>query len=193
MHGGPRVGRGDPKEARDSMPFSLHQASVTVFEHALTAFIAVLDKAEAHAAARRFNADNFLALRLAPDMFPFVRQVQACCDHAKNAAFRLSGAEPPRIEDKEATIAELRARIQTTLELVRSVDAKAIDAAADGEIVFPAGPNTRLKLPAPSYLMHFVLPNFFFHMTTAYDILRAAGVEIGKRDFLGTPPNVAQV
>ena len=173
------------------MPLSLYQSSVPVFERSLTAFLAILDKAEAHAKARKFDPANYLSIRLAPDMFPLTRQIQTFCDHAKNASYRLAGATPPVIEDKETTFAELRARVEATLGHLKTVDAKAIDAGADREVVVPIGPNTRVKSPGANYLMHFALPNFYFHLTTAYDILRSAGVEIGKRDFLGAVPGVS--
>lgn len=147
-------------------------------------------KAQAHAETRKFDPNNYLALRLAPDQFPLLRQVQSLCDHAKNASFRLAGQEPPRIEDREATFADLGVRIETTLGLLKGLDPAAVEAGADREILFPIGPNRKVKMPGPSYLAHFALPNFYFHLTTAYDILRSAGVEIGKRDFIGNPPDV---
>ncbi len=171
------------------MSLSLYQSSVATFERCLTAFLAVLDKAEAHAAARKFDPTNYLAMRLAPDMFPLVRQVQSFCDNAKNAPSRLAGVTAPSFEDNEATFAELRARIVRTLDYLKTLDPKAIDAAHDRDIVFPLGPR-KVRMQGGTYLVHFVLPNFYFHLTTAYDILRSAGVEIGKRDFLGAVPGV---
>ena len=173
------------------MPLSLYQSSVPVFERSLTAFLSILDKAEAHAKARSFDPANYLSVRLAPDMWPFVRQVQAFCDHAKNAPFRLAGAQPPAIENTETTFADLRARIEATLAHLKSVDAKEVDSAADRDVVFPARSEQDENAGA-DYLLHFVLPNFYFHLTTAYDILRAAGVEIGKRDFLGVVPSLTR-
>ena len=173
------------------MSLSLYESSVPVFERSLAAFLSILDKAEAHAKARKFNPDNYLAIRLAPDMFPLTRQIQTFCDHAKNGSSRLAGVTPPFIEDKETTLAELRARIEATLAHLKTIDAKSVDAAVDRDIVFPAGPNNKLKMQGANYLNHFALPNFYFHLTTAYDILRCAGVEIGKRDFLGAVPGVA--
>ncbi len=167
------------------MSLSLYQMSVPGFERSLTAFLAILDKAEAHAKARQFDPTNYLGLRLAPDMFPFVRQVQTFCDNAKNASSRLAGVAAPAFEDKEATFAELRDRIIRTLDYLKTLDAKAIDGGAEREIVFPIGPVNKAKMQGANYLVHFVLPNFYFHLTTAYDILRASGVEIGKRDFRG--------
>jgi hypothetical protein len=174
------------------MSLSVYQSSVPVYERALNAFLAILDKAEEHAQARKFDPNNYLALRLAPDMFPFVRQVQSFCDHAKNSSFRLAAKEAPAKEDKETTIAELRERIEATLGLLKSIDAKAMEGAETREIVIPAGAN-KLKLPGADYLLHFAMPNFYFHLTTAYDILRASGVEIGKRDFMGAVPNLVRV
>ena len=174
------------------MPLSLYEISVPVYERGLNAFLAILDKAEEHARARKFSPDNYLAMRLSPDMFPFARQVQSFCDHAKNASFRLAGKEPPVKEDKETTVAELRARIQATLDMLKSIDAKAMEGAETREIAVPAGAN-KLKLPGGDYLLHFAMPNFYFHLTTAYDILRASGVEIGKRNFLGAVPNLVRV
>lgn len=173
------------------MSASLHQFSVAAFERALTAFLGVLGKAEAHAGARKFNPDNYLGLRLAPDQFPFVRQVQIFCDHAKNGSFRLASVEAPRLADDEATLAALRARIETTLGLLRGLDPASVDAGAEREIVFPIGPDRKVRMPGASYLAHFALPNFYFHLTTAYDILRAAGVDVGKRDYLGTLPDLS--
>ena len=173
------------------MAYSLYEMSVPAFQRSLTAFLAVLDKAEAHAAARKFDPANYIGLRLAPDQFAFLRQVQSFCDHAKNAASRLAGLEPPFMEDKEANLAELRARIGATLDILKTVEPDAIDAAEGREVVFPIGPNRKAQMRADRYLAHFALPNFYFHLTTAYEILRSAGVEIGKRDFLGAVPNIA--
>ena len=172
------------------MSLSLYQSSVAVFERCLTAFLGILDKAEAHAKARKFDPTNYLGLRLAPDMFPLVRQVQSMCDNAKNGSSRLAGITAPAFEDKEATFAELRDRIGRTLDYLKTLDSKAIDAAVDREIVFPAGPSAKFRMQGANYLVHYVLPNFYFHLTTAYDILRGAGVEVGKRDFLGAVPGI---
>lgn len=175
------------------MSFSLYQASVPVFERQLGALLGILDKAEAHAAARKFDVNNYLGLRLAPDQFPLTRQIQFACDHAKNASSRLAGVAPPVFEDKETTIAELRDRIGKTISFLKTVEAKAIDASEEREIILPVGPNMKFKTHGANYLLHFTMPNFYFHLTTAYDILRAAGVEIGKRDFLGAVPDFSPV
>lgn len=174
------------------MSFSLHQASIPVFERSLNAFSAILDKAAAHAEASRFDPAIYLTLRLRPDMFAFARQVQAFCDHAKNGASRLAGAEPPKFEDNEASLDALKARIRKTLDILAALDPSAIDAGAEREIVFSVGPN-RAKMVGANYMIHFALPNFYFHLATAYDILRYAGVPVGKRDFLGAVPGFALV
>ncbi len=124
-------------------------------------------------------------------MFTFSRQVQTFCDHAKNGSFRLAGIQPPRIEYKETTIAELRERIQTTLGHLKTLDAAAVDAGEEREVIIPLGPSVKMKMQGTNYLLHFVLPNFYFHLTSAYDILRSTGLEIGKRDFLGAIPGIS--
>lgn len=175
------------------MSYSLYEASVPPFVRSLNAFLAILDKAEAHAAAMKFDPQIYVTMRLRPDMFTFARQVQAFCDHAKNAAFRVAGLEPPRIEDKETTLDELRARIRRTLDLLASVDAKAVDAGAERELVFPAGGGRRAKMVGAAYIAHYGAPNFYFHLVTAYDILRYAGAPIGKLDYLGAIPGFTLV
>jgi hypothetical protein len=170
------------------MPFSLSQASLPVFEIGLNALSVVLDKGAAHAAAKKVDAAVLLAWRLAPDMFPLVRQVQVTADMAKNGAARLAGVEPPRHEDNETTIDELKGRLAKTVAFLQTLDRQAIDAAGDHEITFPLGPTNKGHMKGDDYLNHFVLPNFYFHRTAAYAILRHCGVEIGKRDFLGAIP-----
>ena len=129
-------------------------------------------------------------MRLRPDMLPFVRQVQIFCDNAKNTSSRLAGVEAPRMEDNEASLEELKARIEKTLDYIKSLDRAAVDHGAGREIVFPLGPN-KMKMQGANYLLHFALPNYYFHLTTAYDLLRYAGVDIGKRDFLGAVPGIS--
>ena len=121
-------------------------------------------------------------------MFALTRQVQVACDQAKNGASRLAGVEPPRYEDTETTIDQLKDRIARTLAYLKSLDAAAIDAAPAREIVFPLGGTNKGRMTGADYLNHFVLPNFYFHLTAAYAIARHAGVELGKRDFLGAMP-----
>jgi uncharacterized protein len=174
------------------MSLSLYECSVPVYERSLNAFLGVLDKAEEHALARKFDPASYLMIKLSPDMFPLTRQIQSFCDHAKNSSFRLAGQQPPVKEDKETTIAELRERIHATLAMLKSIDPKAMEGGETREIVIPAGAN-KLKVEGANYLLHFAMPNFYFHLTTAYDILRAGGVEIGKRNFIGAVPGLVRV
>jgi uncharacterized protein len=167
---------------------SMSNASIPVFEISLNALSALLDKAEAYAQGKKIDPTALLNARLFPDMFALTRQVQSACDQAKNGAARLAGIDPPRYEDNEKTIAELKARIAKTVAFVKTVDAKKIDESADREITFPLGATNKGHMKGADYLNHFVLPNFYFHLTTAYDILRHSGVEIGKRDFFGAIP-----
>jgi hypothetical protein len=169
------------------MSLSLYQSSVPVFERSLNAFSAILDKAAAHAATCKFDSSIYLTMRLRPDMYAFPRQVQIFCDHAKNGAARLAGAEAPRFEDNEASLDELKARVKKTLDVLAGLDAKAIDAGAEREIIIPLG-QKKAKMIGANYFLHYALPNFYFHLTTAYAILRYAGVAIGKRDFMGAVP-----
>jgi uncharacterized protein len=170
------------------MSFSMSQASLPVFDIGLNALSAVLDKAEAHAASEKIDPSVLLDSRLAPDMFALVRQVQVASDQAKNGAARLAGVDAPRYEDNETTIGQLKARLAKTVAYLKTLDSKKIDAAADREITFPLGPTNNGHMKGDDYLNHFVLPNFYFHCTAAYAILRHCGVEIGKRDFLGAIP-----
>jgi uncharacterized protein len=170
------------------MPYSLSQAAVPVFEIGLAALSNVLDKGASFAAAKKIDPKVLAQSRLAPDMFPLTRQVLIACDQAKNGLSRLAGVEAPRYEDSEATIDELKARIAKTLAYIKTLDKKAIDAAVDREITFPLGPEKKAHMNSDDYLTHFMLPNFYFHSTTAYDILRHGGVDVGKQDFLGAIP-----
>jgi hypothetical protein len=169
------------------MPFTLSQASLPVFEIGLNALSGVLDKAAAYTAAKKVDPAVLLGWRLAPDMFALARQVQTACDQAKNGGARLAGVEPPRFEDNETSLDQLKERISRTVAYVKTLDAKAIDASSDRDITFPLGPN-KGQMKGGDYLNHFVLPNFYFHLTAAYAIVRHCGVEIGKRDFLGAIP-----
>ncbi|HYY84875.1 MAG TPA: DUF1993 domain-containing protein [Beijerinckiaceae bacterium] len=170
------------------MSLSISQASVPVFEVGLNALSGVLDKAASFAAAKKVEESVLVGWRLAPDMLALARQVQIASDMAKNGAARLGGVEPPRFEDTETTIQQLKERIEKTLAFVKTVDTTAIDASADREITFPLGPTNKGQMRGVDYLNHFVLPNFYFHLTAAYAILRHCGVELGKRDFLGAIP-----
>ena len=167
------------------MTISMHSASAPVFARMLGNLLVWLDKAEAHAAARKFDAANYLGLRLAPDMLPFARQIQIASDGAKGCMARLAGVEIPKWEDNEASIAELRARIQKTIDYVRSFEPAQIDGSEGREVTIPRRSGEPLKFNGEAYLKHYVLPNFYFHVTTAYALLRHAGVELGKADYLG--------
>jgi hypothetical protein len=165
----------------------MSQASLPVFEIGLNALSGVLDKAAAFTTAKKVDPAVLLGWRLAPDMFALARQVQVACDQAKNGAARLAGAEPPKFEDTETSLDQLKGRIAKTLAYIKGLDATAIDASADREITFPLGP-TKGQMKGGDFLNHFVLPNFYFHLTAAYAIVRHCGVELGKRDFLGAIP-----
>jgi len=167
------------------MTISMHSASVPVFSRLLGNMRVWLDKAESHALTRKFDAGNYLGLRLAPDMLPLVRQVQIASDSAKGGVARLAGLEVPKWDDDEATMGGLRERIGKTIEYVQSIPATAIDGSEVREIVLPMRVGEPLRFDGESYLKHFVLPNFYFHSTNVYALLRHAGVELGKRDFLG--------
>ena len=169
------------------MPSSLSQASVSAFEIGLNALSGVLDKAAAFAAAKKIDPAVLLNSRLSPDMFNLTRQVQVVTDQARRGSARLAGAEPPSYEDNEITIDQLKARLAKTVAYLKTLDPKQIDASADREITFPIGSN-KAQMKGGDYLNHFVLPNFYFHLTAAYAILRHCGVELGKRDFLGAIP-----
>jgi hypothetical protein len=169
------------------MPFSMTQASLPVFEIGLNALAGVLDKAAAFVAAKKVDPAVLLGWRLTPDMFALARQVQVACDQAKNGSARLAGDEPPKFEDNETTLDQLKERIAKTVAYLKTLDSKAIDASSDREITFPLGPN-KGQMKGGDYLNHFVLPNFYFHLTAAYAIVRHCGVDVGKRDFLGGIP-----
>ncbi|HEY6022757.1 MAG TPA: DUF1993 domain-containing protein [Pseudolabrys sp.] len=165
----------------------MSQTSLPVFEIGLNALLAVLDKAAAHVAAKKIDPSVLVGWRLAPDMFAFGRQVQVACDQAKNGAARLAGIEPPKFEDTETTLDQFKDRIARTVAFLKTLDTKAIDASADREITFPLGPN-KGQMKGGDYLNHFMLPNFYFHLTAAYACVRNFGVDVGKRDFLGAIP-----
>jgi hypothetical protein len=166
------------------MSITMHTASVPVFVRMLGNLNTWLDKAEAHAQAKRFDASVYLGTRLAPDMLPFTKQIQIACDGVKFGVARLAGVEAPKFDDTESSIAELRERVRATIEFIKSVPASKIDGTEDKDVTIPRrdGPMT---LKGEFYLKHYVLPNFYFHLTTAYALLRHNGVEIGKSDYLG--------
>ena len=144
-----------------------------------------LDKAEAHAQAKKFDPSVYLAARLAPDMLPFTKQIQIACDAVKFGVARLGGVEAPKFDDTEASLADLRERIRKTLEFIRSVPADAIDGSEAKDITVPRR-DGNITMKGEAYLKNYVLPNFFFHLTTAYALLRHNGVELGKGDYLGS-------
>jgi hypothetical protein len=166
------------------MKISMHVMSVDVFTHALGNLSAFLEKGQAHATQRKFEPAVLLASRLAPDMLPLTRQVQIACDVAKNGVARLAGQEPPRFPDTEASFEELHARIARTLDYLKGVPASALEGAETRDIKVPTRDGT-LEFKGLEFLQHWAIPNVFFHVTTAYAILRHNGVELGKRDFLG--------
>ncbi|HEY7759437.1 MAG TPA: DUF1993 domain-containing protein [Burkholderiales bacterium] len=166
------------------MPLTMYHASIPVFLRALTNLSAILRKAEEHAAAKKIDPAVFVNARLAPDMFALSRQVQSASDSAKGCAARLAGMEVPRYEDTESTFPELQARISKTVAFMQGVSPEAIAGSEERRIVLKLrGQETSFS--GQAYLLTFALPNFFFHVVTAYDILRHNGVEIGKADFLG--------
>ena len=167
------------------MSLSLHAASVPVFRQMLGSLSEVLRKAQAHAAARNIDPAAFLQSRLYPDMFPLVRQVQIACDFAKSVPARLAGAEVPAYDDTEQSFDELQARIARTLEFLDSLDAAAFEGGEAREIVLRPGTPKERRIGGQAYLLHYGLPQFFFHVTTAYALLRHGGVEIGKKDYMG--------
>ncbi len=166
------------------MTISMYQALVPVFLRTLGALSGILDKTAAHASQRKIEPSVLLNTRLFPDMFPFVRQVQLAADFAKGAGARLAGIEVPKFADTEATFDELKARIANTMDFVKTLTPAQIDGSENRDITIPIGGQPQSFKGQP-YLLHFALPNFFFHATTAYDILRHCGVEVGKRDFIG--------
>jgi hypothetical protein len=164
---------------------SMYQASVPGFLRTLRALSAILDKAAEHCRTKNADPAETIAARLAPDMFPFARQVQIMTDHAKGATARLSGREPPKYADDETTFETLKARIAKTIAFVEGVPAAEIDGSEDRDVTLTIGGKPR-TFKGQQYLVHFALPNFYFHAATAYDILRHRGVELGKRDFIGS-------
>jgi hypothetical protein len=170
--------RGDP------MPVTLHQVSVKVFVQGLTGLALVMDKAAAHAAERSIDPNAYLQARLFPDMFNLTRQVQIAADFAKGGAARLAGAEPPTYADDETSFEALKARIEKTIAYIESLDPADIDGQEERQVSLVRRGETTVHR-AQDYLLKQALPNFYFHVTTAYAILRHNGVAIGKRDFLG--------
>jgi hypothetical protein len=166
------------------MAFSLYDASIPIFTLTLSNLLVILDKAEIHAKAKKLDAKVIPQARLIADMLPLSAQVQLACDNAKGAAARLAGVAVPKHEDVEATLEELAARVAKTMDFIKTIKPEQLQGAETREIVLQL-PQTTLKFNGGNYLANFALPNFFFHVTMAYALLRKNGVELGKRDFLG--------
>jgi hypothetical protein len=167
------------------MTFSMYSASVPVFTQILNSLSAIIDKAEAQAAEKKIEPAALLQARLFPDMFAFVRQVQVAADFAKGACARLAGVEVPKYDDTEQTFAELKQRVTRTVAFIASLPQDGIEASAQRDITTGSGDKAK-QWKGQVYLMHYALPHFYFHATTAYDILRHNGVDIGKKDFIGS-------
>lgn len=165
---------------------SLHCLSVPVFKQMLGGLQTVLAKAEAHATARKIDPDALLQARLFPDMFALLRQVQVASDFAKSVAARLANVEVPKLDDNEKTFAELQTRITWVVTFLDGLQPSQFEGADTREIVTQAGTPKEKRFSGQSYLLNYGLPHFFFHTTTAYDILRHNGVEVGKKDYIGT-------
>lgn len=166
------------------MSVSMYDVSIPVFTLSLSNLSAILDKAANHAETKKIDSKTMPQARLIADMLPLSAQIQIACDNAKGAAARLAGVEVPKHEDTEATLAELKARVAKTLDFIKTIKPEQLQGAETREIVLQF-PQTTLKFTGINYLTNFVLPNFFFHMTMAYALLRKNGVDLGKRDFLG--------
>jgi uncharacterized protein len=166
------------------MKLSIHTLAVEQVSHTLNQVLALLDKGIAHAEAKKFDPLVLAGSRLAPDMLPLIKQVQITSDTAKFGVARLAGVEAPKFEDNEKTIDELKARIKKTIDFVQSVSASAFEGGEDRDIKIQL-PNRTLEMKGLTYLRGWLLPNFFFHVSMTYAILRHNGVDIGKRDFLG--------
>ena len=166
------------------MPISMSSASVPIFTTMLRNLSHMLDKAQGFVDAKKCEPSAITQYRLAPDMLPFTRQILIACDAAKNAVSRLSGVEAPKFDDKEATLQELKDRIAKTVDYLASVPSNLIDGTEDKPITFPVGREATRTMSGEAYLKHWALPNMFFHVTTAYAILRHNGVDLGKRDYL---------
>jgi hypothetical protein len=166
------------------MKISMYSMSVEQLVPILTNLSALLDKGLAHADTKDFDPSILANARLAPDMFPLTRQIQIACDMAKGGVARLAGQEPPRFEDNEKTIEELKARIEKTLDYIKGIPASAFEGSEDRDIKIPLR-DRALDMKGLPFLRGWVLPNFYFHVVTTYALLRHNGVEIGKREFLG--------
>lgn len=165
------------------MKVSMHALSVDLFANILGNLSWLLEKGAANATARKIEPSVFLNARLAPDMLPLTRQIQIAADIAKSSVARLAGQEPPRFEDNETTIEQLRARLARTIDFLKSIPASALEGSEMRDIKLPAGERT-LEFKGLDFLERWAIPNVFFHVTTAYNILRHNGVDLGKRDYI---------
>jgi hypothetical protein len=168
------------------MSISLYSATVPVFKQMLLALSDVLKKGEEHAQNRKFDPAVLLQSRLFPDMLPLVRQVQIACDFAKSVPARIAGVEVAAYEDSEQSFAELQQRIAKTLALIEGMTAEQLNGSAVKEVVLRPGTPKEKKLTVEDYALKYGMPQFFFHVTTAYNLLRHNGVEVGKKDYMGT-------
>jgi uncharacterized protein len=166
------------------MAISMSSASVPIFVKMLGNLSHCLAKARAHAEAKKFDPNVLVTVRLAPDMLPFKSQVQIACDSAKFCVARLAGVDAPSFEDNEASLPELEARIQKTIAFLESVPSAQLDGSEDKPVSVPRRGRDPLQFTGEQYLKHHALPNFFFHVTTAYALLRHNGVDLGKADYL---------
>lgn len=167
------------------MTISMYQASVPPLIHSLNNLAAILEKGAAHAEVRKIDPAVLIGSRLYPDMFPLGRQVQIASDTARRGAARLAGLEAPKMEDDETTFADLIVRLQNTIAYLKTMTPEQIDGSEQKSITVPVGRDRTLVFEGLSYLIYFILPNVYFHVTTTYDILRHCGVELGKSDYLG--------
>lgn len=166
------------------MTISMYQASAPVLVRMLGNLKNILAKGEAYATAKKFDSAVLVNDRLAPDMFALARQVQIACDMAKGCVARLAGVEPPKYEDNEVNFADLAARIDKTIAFIKTFNAAQIDG-SEAKAILLKSPRGEMNFKGLDYLLHFVLPNLYFHITTTYNILRHNGVELGKMDFIG--------
>lgn len=164
---------------------SLYDSAVPAYLQILASLSAILDKAEAHAAAKKIAPEVLLGARLYPDMLPFSRQIQMVGDFAMKGCARLTGSDVPSTPDTETTFAELKARLAKAADYVKAFTPAQFDGADTRSVSFPAGPDKTMTLTGQQFLSNFSLPNFYFHAATAHGILRHNGIEIGKRDFMG--------
>jgi hypothetical protein len=168
------------------MTISMYQVAVPSLVRSLNNLVAILEKGAAHAEAKKFDPAVLISSRLYPDMFPLSRQVQIASDIARRGVARLAGTEAPALEDKETTFAELCDRLRNVVAFIETFTPEQIDGSEEKVINLPIGKET-MTFAGQDYLLFFILPNVYFHVTTAYDILRHNGVELGKLDFLGAP------